>query len=181
MKHLDLSYEKLNDLLDECFWAERRYFNAAEDIQVTAYKRFLSHESVNRNRFCHRIVERMSQEDLAPSRLGVIKGNSNRDWLEVKAALENSKPKFLIGECMIQDQVVLNLLKEIIDDGWLPVTILEVLVPMEFQIKQSHIDLAKLKKKVKKRKLKEKAKKAKKAKNKDKDPVIQLKTGSAAE
>ncbi|WP_035336203.1 DUF2383 domain-containing protein [Dokdonia sp. PRO95] len=162
MKHLDLSYEKLNDLLDECFWAERRYFNAAEDIQITEYKRFLSHESVNRNRFCHKIVERMSQEGIEPSRLDIVKGNSNRDWIEVKAALENSKPKYLIGECMVQDEVVLNLLKDIIDDGWLPVNILEVLVPMEFQMKQSHIELLKLKKKMKKKKQKAKEKKLKK-------------------
>lgn len=161
MKHLDISYEKLNDLLDECFWSERRYFNAAEDIQVTEYKRFLNNESVNRNRFCHKIVERMSQEGMEPSRLDVVKGNANRDWLEVKATLENSKPKLLIRECLAQDEVVLNFLKDIIDDGWLPVNILEVLVPMEFQLKQSHIDLAKLTKKMKKKKKKEKLKKSK--------------------
>ena len=177
MKHLDISYEKLNDLLDECFWAERRFFNAAEDIQVTEYKRFLSHESVNRNRFCHKIVERMSQERMEPSRLDIIKGNSNRDWMEVKAALENSKPKHLINECIVQDEVVLNLLKDIIDDGWLPVNILEVLVPMEFQMKQSHIDLLKLKKKMKKKKQKEKQKRLKQEK---KSSVIDFKKRNAS-
>ncbi len=175
MKHLDISYEKLNDLLDECFWAERRYFNAAEDIQITEYKRFLSHESVNRNRYCHHIVERMSQEGHKPSRLDVVKGHANRDWLEVKAALENSKPKLLINECVVQDEVVLNLLKEIIDDGWLPVNILEVLVPMEFQMKQSHIDLARLVKKMKKKKRKEKKNKEKEQK---KTEIIELKKRS---
>lgn len=161
MNHLDVAYEKLNDLLDECFWAEQRYFNVAQDIKVTAFKRFLSRESAHRNRFCNIIIKRMSQEGYTPSNLDVVKENSHRDWLEVKAALKNSKPKSLIGECMVQDMVVLNLLKEIIDDGWLPVTILEVLVPMEFQIKKSHKTLAKLKEKVKKKKLKEKAKKIK--------------------
>lgn len=158
MNHLELAYEKLNDLLDECFWSERRYFNAAEDIQVTAYKRYLSHESVNRNRYCHKIVERMSQEGLTPSRLDVVKGNSNRDWMEVKAALENGKPKHLIQPCLEQDHVVLEHLKQLIDDSWLPVNILEILVPMEFQIKQSHIDLAKLRKKLKKKKERKKKK-----------------------
>lgn len=164
MKHLDISFEKLNDLLDECFWSERRYFNAADDIQVTEYKRFLSHESVNRNRFCHKIVERMSQEGLEPSRLDVIKGNDNRDWLEVKAALENVKAKHLIEPCLEQDHIVLEHLKVLIDDGWLPVNILEVLVPMEFQIKQSHIDFVKLRKKMKKKKDKKKVKATKKSK-----------------
>lgn len=164
MDHLDLAYEKLNDLLDECFWSERRYYNAAEDLQVTAYKRFLGHESVNRNRYCHKIVERMSQEGLEPSRLDVIKGNSNRDWIEVKAALENSKPKYLIKPCIEQDKVVLEHLKQLIDDSWLPVNILEILVPMEFQIKQSHINLAKLRKKLKKKKERQKRKLQKKNK-----------------
>ncbi len=177
MKHLDISYEKLNDLLDECFWAERRYFNAAEDIQVTEYKRFLSHESVNRNRYCHRIVERMSQEGMEPSRLDIVKGNANRDWIEVKAALENSKPKHLIKECLEQDEVVLNILTGLIDDGWLPVNILEVLVPMEFQMKQSHIEISKLQKKMKKKRKKEKEKKKK---QEAKTSIIDFKQRSAS-
>jgi len=172
MKHLDLAYENLNDLLDECFWSERRYFNAAEEIEIIEYKRFLSQESVQRNRFCHKIIERMSQEAKEPSGLDIIKRNENRDWIEVKATLENNKPKYLIGECMVQDGVVLNLLKDIIDDGWLPIKILEVLVPMEFQIKKSHTDLLKLKKKVKKKKEKEKQRRIKQEK---KDSIRDLK------
>ncbi len=170
MKHLDLAYEKLDDLLDECFWAERRFYNAAEDIQITDYKRFLSHESVKRNSYCHKIVERMSQEGQEPSRLDVIKGTGMRDWEEVLAALENRNPEPLIDECITQDDVVLRYLKEIIDDGWLPVNILEILVPMEFQIKQSHIDLAKLRQTVTKKREKDMKSKKKEAKA----PIIKL-------
>lgn len=161
MNHLDLSYEKLNDLLDECVWAEKRYFNAAEDILITEYARFLSNESVKRNRFSHKIVERMSREDIEPNSLDIVKESSNHDWNIVKETLKNTKPTALINECVIQDQVVLNLLKDIIDDGWLPVNILEVLVPMEFYIKKSHENLSKLKKKMKKKRLKKEAKKNK--------------------
>ena len=78
---------------------------------------------------------------------------------------------------MVQDEVVLNLLKDIIDDGWLPVNILEVLVPMEFQMKQSHIDLLKLKKKMKKKKQKEKQKRLKQEK---KSSVIDFKKRNAS-
>ncbi len=150
MKHLELSYEKLNDLLDECFWAERRYFNAAEDIQKTEWKRFLGHESVNRNRFCNHIITALSQEEQDVERLDIIKGFPNRDWHDVLAALENPQADHLIEECLKQDMVVLDLVNVIITDGWLPTHVLEVLVPMEFQIKQSHIDLETLKLKLKK-------------------------------
>lgn len=145
MKHLELSYEKLNDLLDECFWSERRYFNAAEDIQKTEWKRFLSHESVNRNRYCNHIITALDQEEQEVDRLDVIKGFPNRDWHDVKAALVNPQADHLIEECIKQDIIVLELVKVIIEDGWLPTHILEIMVPMEFQIKQSHIDLETLK------------------------------------
>ncbi|ANH60407.1 DUF2383 domain-containing protein [Dokdonia donghaensis] len=151
MNHLDIAYENLNDLLDECFWAERRYFNAAEEVEITEYKRFLAKESVSRNKFCHKIVSRMAEEGITPNRLDIVKGSADRDWLDVIAAMEHKTPTNIVGACMIQDEMVLILLKRLIDDSWLPVHILEVLVPMEFQIKQSHADLAKLKAKVKKK------------------------------
>ena len=92
----------------------------------------------------------LSQEEQDVERLDIIKGFPNRDWHDVLAALENPQADHLIEECLKQDMVVLDLVNVIITDGWLPTHVLEVLVPMEFQIKQSHIDLETLKLKLKK-------------------------------
>ena len=120
-------FKKLNWLLEDSFEAERLYYNASEDVQEVNLKRFLNHETVNRNRFSHKISEQLVQAGIEPKKQWVQKGNLDRDWRQEKKALTKTRPLKLLKKCTIKDQENLKLYEEILEEKRLPKEILQVL------------------------------------------------------
>ncbi|WGK63778.1 DUF2383 domain-containing protein [Croceiramulus getboli] len=111
-EHMDQETQKLfsglNELLEEFFRAERLYYDAAEDLQQVDFKRFLNHESVNRNRFATKLIFALSQAGVDPSRLSVPKGNKNRTAIDTKNILEKTELDNVLTRCYKQDTKVIQ-------------------------------------------------------------------------
>ena len=122
-----LKFKKLNWLLTQSFEAEKIYYNASEDVQKVELKRFLNHESVNRNRFSYEISEQLVQAGVEPHKDYVQKGNLDRDWRQEKKALTNNRPLKLLKKCMKVDEENLELYSEILEEKILPKKVLKML------------------------------------------------------
>lgn len=127
MKKSNSDYQKLNWLLADCLEAERRYFNASEDIQDSVVKRFLNHESVNRNRYAAILEEKLLQAGIKPQKFLTKKGNLHRNWLEIKNVLTTKKWKRLLNSCIQQDERCLDRYTHLLWHSSLPPDILLVL------------------------------------------------------
>ena len=122
-----LKFKKLNWLLTQSFEAEKIYYNAGEDVQQVELKRFLNHESVNRNRFSYEISEQLVQAGVEPHKDFVQKGNLDRDWRQEKKALTKNRPLKLLKKCIQKDEENLELYNEILEEKILPKEVLKIL------------------------------------------------------
>lgn len=110
------SFKKLNWLLVHSFEAEKTYYNAGEDIQQVALKRFFNHQSVNRNRFSYQISEQLVQLGLEPVKEWVQKGHLQRDWKQERKVLVKQRPHKLLKRCRAKDEENLKLYDEILSE-----------------------------------------------------------------
>ena len=130
-------FKKLNWLLAQSFEAEKVYYNAGEDVQQVELKRFLNHESVNRNRFSYEISEQLVQANVEPVKEWVQKGNLERDWRQEKKALTKNRPLKLLKKCREQDEENLKLYDEILEEKRLPKEVLQILKKQKNSIEKS--------------------------------------------
>ncbi len=131
------SLSKLNQLLAASFEAERIYYNASEDVQEVELKRFLSHQSVNRNRFSHGISEFLVQSGIEPGTKWAEKGNLTRDWMAEKKVLEKKRPLAYLRSCKIRDEKNLKLYAEVLEDKSLDPELARMLRRQSISIKRS--------------------------------------------
>lgn len=120
-------FKKLNWLLVKSFEAERLYYDASEDVQEVNLKRYLHHQSVNRNRFSYLISEKLVQEGIAPMKDWAEKGNLDRNPSAEQKALLKQKPLKHLKKCRKQDKENLQLYEEILQEKQLPKDILKML------------------------------------------------------
>lgn len=130
-------FKKLNWLLSQSFEAERVYYNAGEDVQQVELKRFLNHQSVNRNRFSYEISEQLVQAGIEPVKEWVQKGNLERNWKQEKKALTKNRPLKLLKKCRERDEENLELYEEILNDKNLPKEVLQILKKQKKSILES--------------------------------------------
>lgn len=107
-KKTQVVFRGLNELLEELFRAERYYYDAAEDLQKVEFKRFLNHESVNRNRYATKLVSVLSQAGVDANRLSVPKGNKKRTAIDTKNILEKTEIDDVLNRCYSQDTTVIG-------------------------------------------------------------------------
>ena len=130
-------FKKLNWLLSESFEAERVYYNAGEDVQQVELKRFLNHQSVNRNRFSYEISEQLVQAGVEPAKEWVQKGNLDRDWRQEKKALTKARPLKLLKKCRERDEKNLELYEELLADPRLSKEVIHMLKKQKKTIEES--------------------------------------------
>lgn len=132
-----LKFQKLNKLLEKSFKAERIYYNSAEDVQEVNLKRFLAHQSVDRNRFSHEISEQLVQAKIEPRTKWIQKGHFKRDWREELRVLEKKQPLKYLKKCIKRDEKNLKLYEEIIEAETLPKNILKMLKKQQQSIQNA--------------------------------------------
>ncbi|MGB7843394.1 MAG: DUF2383 domain-containing protein [Salinimicrobium sp.] len=130
-------FKGLNWLLSQSFEAERVYYNAGEDVQQVELKRFLNHQSVNRNRFSYEISEQLVQVGVEPAKDWIQKGNLDRDWRQEKKALTKNRPLKLLKKCRERDEENLLLYEELLADSKMPKEVIYMLKKQKKIIEQS--------------------------------------------
>src|SRR5690606_3249112 len=134
MKKNYADFDKLNRLLVACFEAEKLYYNAAQDAQMTGLKRFLNYMAVERNRMSHDISNELHSRDIEPLKEDAEKGNIDRTWQEIKEALDSYDAKDIINSCISRDRNNIKRYNELLERRELPDSILEILEKHKFQL-----------------------------------------------
>ncbi|QNJ96745.1 PA2169 family four-helix-bundle protein [Constantimarinum furrinae] len=134
-------FNKLNRLLVASFEAEKLYYNAAQDAQTTALKRFLNYMAVERNRMSHDISNELHSRDIEPLKEDADKGNIDRTWHEIKEALEHFDAEVILNQCIARDRNNIKRYTDLIEAKQLPEAIIAMLEKqrkqLEWYIKQA--------------------------------------------
>ncbi|KZS38880.1 hypothetical protein AWE51_14970 [Aquimarina aggregata] len=123
---MKINYQEIQELLKMTFKSEKMYYEAAEILQIVELKRFLNHQSVERNKYANELTESLVFNNIEPDMLFVKKGIQKLNRLDLKIVLENSKYIHVVRKCMSYDEDIIDKCALIARDKVIPVDILEV-------------------------------------------------------
>ncbi|MBD1260537.1 PA2169 family four-helix-bundle protein [Maribacter polysiphoniae] len=134
--------EKLNDILNKTYDAEKGYKKAAENTEHTALKMFFNRKSRERHDFGHSIKMEIRQFGEAPEKGGSITGAMHRAWMDTKAFFSADNDEAMLEESIRGEKAAVEEYKDILKDTDLPPSTVTMLT---FQMNHIKNDLNKIK------------------------------------
>jgi len=108
--------EKLNDLLEKNYDAEKGYKKAAENAKDPKIKDIFNKRVSERYRFGHEIKTELKKLDVEPDKGGSTIGSVHRTWIDVKNAFSSDNDESMLEEAITGEEAALEDYKEALGD-----------------------------------------------------------------
>lgn len=112
--------EKLNDLLEKTYDAEKGYKKAAENTEHPLLKPYFERRSKERTDFKQAIKKEIKQFDQNPETEGSLTGKVHRTWMDTKALFTADKAEAMLEESIRGEKSAVEEYKELLSDTHLP-------------------------------------------------------------
>ncbi|AUC84848.1 hypothetical protein CW731_05875 [Polaribacter sp. ALD11] len=123
MKYTEKISNKLNELLEKNYDAEKGYLNAAENVDSTKLKIFFKSRASERSLFAKELRTEILSYGQIPEDDGSIKGVMHRNWMSLKSLFSANDEKAILEEAMRGEKANLEEYKEILkEDAFAPST-----------------------------------------------------------
>ena len=116
MKYTEKISNKLNELLEKTYDAEKGYKLAAEKVEVPAVKEFLNDKVKQRYTFGHELKTEIREYGELPDKGGSFKGDLHRTWMNLTSTLSGNETERILEEVERGEKASLEQYDEILDD-----------------------------------------------------------------
>ena len=122
--------EKLNELLEKTYDAEKGFKNAADNIKNRALKNYFNSKASERNHFGHELKTEIRSFNQDIDKNGSLAGSAHRAWMDIKAMLSLDNEESMLEEAIRGEKTALKEYEDIISETTLPTSTKTIL---EFQ------------------------------------------------
>ena len=119
---------KLNELLEKNYDAEKGYKLAAEKVKSERLKSFFTERASERYDFGHELKSEIRNFGENPDKGSSLKGDAHRSWMNLKASLSNDKDEAVLEEAVRGEKAAVEEYEKILDDKELPASTGNVLM-----------------------------------------------------
>ncbi|WP_026775349.1 PA2169 family four-helix-bundle protein [Polaribacter sp. Hel_I_88] len=126
--------QKLNDLLEKTYDAEKGFKKAAENVENQALKKYFKIKAEERYDFGHELKSEIRGFHQEVDKGGSVTGSAHRTWMDIKAFLSLDNEESMLEESIRGEKTAINEYQEIIKDTSLPTTTKEILVAQKNKI-----------------------------------------------
>ncbi len=116
MKYTDNVSNKLNELLEKTYDAERGYKLAAEKVENPTVKRFLNDKVQQRYTFGHELKKEIQQYGRLPDKGGSFAGDLHRAWMNLTSTLSPNDTERILEEVERGEKASLESYDEVLKD-----------------------------------------------------------------
>ncbi len=116
MKYTDNVSNKLNELLEKTYDAERGYKLAAEKVENPTVKRFLNDKVQQRYTFGHELKKEIQQYGRLPDKGGSFAGDLHRVWMNLTSTLSPNDTERILEEVERGEKASLESYDEVLKD-----------------------------------------------------------------
>ena len=116
MKYSEKISNKLNDLLEKTYDAEKGYKLAKEKVKNPSIKKFLQDRENERNTYGLELKSEIMQYGEMPNKDGSFAGNLHRAWMNVKSAVASNEEEKILEEVERGEKASLEEYNEILSD-----------------------------------------------------------------
>lgn len=123
MKYTEKISNKLNELLEKNYDAEKGYLNAAENVESPKLKIFFKNRASERSQFAKELRTEILLHGQIPEDDGSFKGTMHRNWMTLKSLFSSNDEEAILEEAIRGEKANLEEYKEILlDDVFAPST-----------------------------------------------------------
>ena len=100
MKYTEKISNKLNELLEKNYDAEKGYLNSAENIDSTRLKIFFKNRASERSEFAKELRTEILSYGQIPEDNGSFKGTMHRNWTTLKSLFSSNDEEAILEEAI---------------------------------------------------------------------------------
>ncbi|PZD78667.1 PA2169 family four-helix-bundle protein [Mesonia sp. K7] len=129
---------KLNEILERTYDAEKGYKDAAERVDNAKMKSFLNEQAQQRYDFGHELKSEIKNFGETPEKGGSVKGAIHRNWMDLKAAISSNSEERVMEEVQRGEQAALDEYDSVMENiNILPSSTLQILQKQRESISQA--------------------------------------------
>ncbi len=98
MKFTEKMTNKLNELLEKNYDAEKGYKKAAEKVENTKLKQFFNEQAQKCYDFGHQLKTEIKNYGETPEKGGSATGTLHRTWMDIETAFSSNNEETILGE-----------------------------------------------------------------------------------
>ncbi|QVY67433.1 PA2169 family four-helix-bundle protein [Polaribacter sp. Q13] len=115
MKYTEKISNKLNELLEKNYDAEKGYLNAAENVDNPKLKIFFKKRASERSQFAKELRTEILSYGQIPEDNGTLKGAAHRNWMTLKSLFSSNDEEAILEETIRGERTSLEEYTEILD------------------------------------------------------------------
>lgn len=116
MKYVVEISNKLNELLEKTYDAEKGFKQAAEKVENPVIKEFFENRAANRYDFGHELKKEITSFGQEPDQGGSFKGTLHRNWMNLKSYFDTNNEEAMLEEVQRGEKEAIETYNDIIND-----------------------------------------------------------------
>lgn len=116
MKYTEKISNKLNELLEKNYDAEKGYINATENVDSTRLKIFFKNRASERSQFAKELRTEILSYGQIPEDSGSFKGTLHRNWMSLKSLFSSNDEEAILEEAITGEKASLEEYCEILKE-----------------------------------------------------------------
>jgi len=137
MKYSEDVANKLNELLEKNYDAEKGYKFAAEKVKNPQLQSFFSERAKERYDFGHELKSEIRNFGEAPEKGSSLAGDAHRTWMNLKTSFSSDKEEAVLEEAIRGEKAAIEEYNEVLKDTNLPASTGNILVKQRDSITAS--------------------------------------------
>ena len=116
MKYTVEMSNKLNDLLERTYDAEKGFKQVADKVDNTIIKEFFENRAKQRYDFGHALKAEIKSFGQEPEKGGSLKGKAHRTWIDFKSIFTNENEEVMLEEVKRGEEEAIETYNDILHD-----------------------------------------------------------------
>ncbi len=125
---------KLNDLLEKTYDAEKGFKKAAENVNHSALKNYFDQKAKQRYDFGHELKTEIKSFGQEVDKGGSITGSLHRTWMDIKSLVSGDNEEAMLEEAIRGEEASVKEYNEVLTDTSLPPSTQTVLTQQKNKI-----------------------------------------------
>ena len=120
MKYTVEMSNKLNELLEKTYDAEKGFKNAAENVDHSALKSYFNQKAQERYNFGHELKSEIKSFGQEVDKGGSATGAAHRTWMDVKALFTGDNEESMLEEAIRGEKAAIEEYQDVLNETSLP-------------------------------------------------------------
>ncbi|WP_373517269.1 PA2169 family four-helix-bundle protein [Pricia sp.] len=112
--------EKLNDLLEKTYDAERGFKKAADNVEEGHLKRYFAQKAQERYDFGHALKSEIKQFGQEVEKGDSVAGKAHRSWMDIKSLFSSDDEEAMLEEAIKGEKKAIEAYDEVLSESNLP-------------------------------------------------------------